>query len=496
MSLKISTEPLEDRQLSMKIEVDKARVDTELKKAARKLAKDYRIPGFRRGKAPYHVIVQNLGIATLYNEFMDDLGQEVFKEAMDTSNVEPYALASLEDIQMDPLTYTVVVPLEPEVDLGDYRSIRIEEEKADIDDEAVEAELQSYQKKFAEWSDVDRPSEYGDRLNIDVRSVIAATDGENENGEEEDGEEEIVVLDETDWDVTPNEEHPMEPAGFDAELLGMRPGESKEFDLSWPADGQSIYKGKVAHFSVTLNSIEAYVEPPLDDELAQMVGPDFETLDELRERVREDLTKQSQERAREAYLNQALDAVLAQSTMVYPPVVIEDQIDSMVDDLRQQLMRVGINDLEAYLEQAGQEIETFREGQREQAKITAERNLVISELLRLEKIRVDDEEFEAKIDELVGEPGETQEEQDSAKSFAEMFRSGAARPMLEAQILRQKTLDRLLDIVRGEEVPDLSALAEEEEEAAAAESTVAEDAGADDAGSDDAEATDNDSATD
>ena len=113
MSLNITTEPMEDCQLSVAVEVDQQRVDDQLRKAARKLARDYRIPGFRKGKAPYDIIVQFLGLQTLYNEFLDELGRQVYIEAMEESEIEPYAQAALQNIDFEPLVYKFVVPLEP-----------------------------------------------------------------------------------------------------------------------------------------------------------------------------------------------------------------------------------------------------------------------------------------------------------------------------------------------------------------------------------------------
>src|SRR4051812_43156869 len=112
MSLKVTTEPRENRQLALTVEVDQARVDQELRKAARKVSKDYRIPGFRQGKAPYHIVVQQFGLPNLYREFVDSLAEEFFKSAIEQEGIQPYAQAALEDIKLEPLTYTLVIPLE------------------------------------------------------------------------------------------------------------------------------------------------------------------------------------------------------------------------------------------------------------------------------------------------------------------------------------------------------------------------------------------------
>ena len=162
MSFTVTTEPREDRLLAVKIEVSQDRVDRELRKAAAKVAGQYRIPGFRRGKAPYHIVVQQFGLANLYNEFVEDLGQDLFRQAIEQEKIEPYAQSSLENIEMDPLRYTLVVPLDPEVKLGDYHSLRLEEVKPTVDAAEVERRLEAYREQYSSWQDVDRPSAYGD----------------------------------------------------------------------------------------------------------------------------------------------------------------------------------------------------------------------------------------------------------------------------------------------------------------------------------------------
>jgi trigger factor len=206
MALQISKEPRENCQLALTIEVDQERVDQELRKAARKAARDFRIPGFRQGKAPYSVIVQYVGLPTLYNEFVDDLGQEIYKETLEQESIEPYATATLENVEFEPLRYTLIVPLEPEIDLGDYRSLRIEEEEPEVSEEEINERLREYQEQNAGWQEVDRPSTYGDLMTIDVRSVLI--EGDAAAGEET--AEETVVLEETDWEVTPDQENPMD----------------------------------------------------------------------------------------------------------------------------------------------------------------------------------------------------------------------------------------------------------------------------------------------
>jgi trigger factor len=501
---------MEQRQMALRVEVDQSRVDQELKKAARKLAGQYRIPGFRQGKAPYNLLVQYVGLPALFQEFLEPLGQELYPKALEEAKLEPYAPGVLDVESLEPLTYKFIVPLEPEIDLGDYRSLRVEESPIEVTDEEITAQLEEYRSGFSSYGDVDRPSQYGDLITLDVKSVIAPSEA---------GGEEIVVLDETDWDVTPDQENPMDPPGFDEALLGLRPGDEKDFVLSWPADSQSIHAGKTANFHVKVHKIQGTNEPALDDSFAQIVGPEFETLDALKENIHATLLENKQRESEDAYLEKALDALMAQSTMNYPPTVVEDQLDTMLNTLERQLREYGIENIEQYFQQIGQTIDDYRDSIRPQAEIMARRNLLISEIFRQEGITVSDAEIDERINRMLGIPAsdasaieaatdpnaeaatetvtETVTESDAEtatvetstaeaehdhdhehdhdddddhdhdhdlelddaanadtlRALRDMMMSGSGRAVLESQILQENSIARLLAIVRGQEVP-------------------------------------------
>lgn len=497
MELKVTQEPLENCQIQLTVEVDQARVDQELRKVARKLSNQYQFPGFRKGKAPYARVVQTVGKDALYAEFVDELGQEVYKQVLETEDIEPYGTASLKDIQYDPLRYVLEVPMDPQIDLGDYRNLRVEKKVAEVTEEQIEERLQGYREQHADWKDVDRASEYGDTLTIDVRSVLT---------EPMEGDDETVVLEETEWEVTPDEDNPTDPPGFDEALIGMKAGEEKTFTLSWPEESQSIYAGRSATFKIKVHKVQAYENAELTDELAKLIGPEYETVEDLRNSIRETLEEEAQSEADAAYLGQVLNAVLEQSTLNYPPIVIEDQLDAMLNDFEAQLRQYGIKDLDTYLENSRQTREQFRESQREGAVEIAERNLILSELIRLEGVTASDEDVEHQINRLigativedeadamaageeepsveassfeaasaieesvllqeaeeggVGEEGDTTEVEEESdedryrRTMTEWFRDGAGRAMIESQILTEKAQERLVAIASGEDVPD------------------------------------------
>lgn len=461
MSLTVTTEPRENRQLAVTIEVSKDVVDKELRRAAASIASQYNIPGFRKGKAPYHIIVQQVGLTNLYSEFIDELGQRVFREAIEQEKLEPYAQSELEDIQLEPLVYKLVVPLEPVVKLGDYRSMRVEEDPIEIDMSEVEQRLEMYRDRYAGWRDVERPSQFDDLLTVNVKGVILEADGGDENAEE------TVVIEENDWEIILDEENPMEPAGFDRELLGMSAGEEKEFVVEWPADTQSLYAGKRVQFYVKVTKVQSYEKPELNDDFARLVGPDYETIEDLRNAIVESLQDEMRNQARANYIDKVLDRLVEISELDYPPVIIEDQLDGMMRDTDQRLRRMGLEDgLQDYLRITNQSEEAYRESLRPEASKLALRNLVLSEVIKQENIEATDDDIDEHIKRLVGdyENGETAK---SVSELANMLRSGGGRSLVVSQVLTSKAVEYLSALARGEEPPAPTASVGSVESAAA-----------------------------
>jgi len=443
-TLTVTTEPKGERQLAMTVQVNEERVQHELKQAARRLANQVRIPGFRPGRAPYNVLVQMLGKEALYEEFLDRLGNEIYAQALDQEGIEAYAEGILESVEFEPtLTYKFLVPLQPEVKLGDYRSLRVEEPEVQVDETEVETLLETLQERYAGYVEVDRPVEYGDLVSIDVKAVLL---------DEEGNETDTVVLEETDWDVTPDKETPMEPPGLDEALVGMKVGEEKDVVLSWPEDSQSMYAGKSARFHIKVRSIQAYQRPELNDEFAKMVDPEVESLEELKEKIREDLREAQADELEQQYVTEVLDKLVEMSELSYPPVAVEIQLDDILRQMDMDVRRMGFNGLEHYLQVTGKEYKEFREELREQAETMLRRNLVMTEIHKAEGITATDEEIEARIQTIAGEEEEEEEAEASRQGFMKMMRD-QGRGILADQIVSEKTLDLVLAIARGEEVP-------------------------------------------
>lgn len=255
----------------------------------------------------------------------------------------------------------------------------------------------------------------------------------------------------------------MEPPGFDEKLIGLSKGETAQFVLGWPAGGQSMYAGKEAAFTVTVKKIEAYEKPELNDDLAKLAGPDFETLEDLKTSIRTSAEEGEKSRLENEYVTSVLDTVVEMSTLNYPPVVIEDQINSMLQDTEQRLRQMGIESFETFLRQTNQNMDDYRERLRPEATKIARRNLVLSEIVKQENLTVADEEIEEQIRTMVG-VDVNEELPDNAKALTDMLRQGAGRTMIVSQILTSKAIKQLLSIARGEPQPEETPTAESTDE--------------------------------
>jgi trigger factor len=173
----LTQQTLENRRILLSVELPKDRLDEAMRTVARRLSRDYHFPGFRPGKAPYHIVVQRIGRENLLREVAASIGQDILREALDATGIEPHGPIDLHNLSLEPFALEFEIPLAPKIELGDYRSIRIEPPA--FDEAAVEAHIQEHLQEMLKdhktWQVVERPAEYGDRLVVDFQLEV---DGE------------------------------------------------------------------------------------------------------------------------------------------------------------------------------------------------------------------------------------------------------------------------------------------------------------------------------
>lgn len=441
--MKITREDLGDRQVKLTITVDQERVDRALRGVARRVSKDYNIPGFRRGRAPYHVILQRFGRETLLGEIVDELGQEVFKEALESEELKPYDVGVLEDVQLDPLVFQLRVPLMPKVDLGDYRQLRLEAPEVTVEAQKVEDELERLRQANVILEPAgDRPAQIGDWVSLDVNAQIGG-----ESLIDREAHEMVLDAEKKEFEL-----------GFAEQVVGIKAGEEKQFALTLSDDWGEEQAGQEAAFAVTLHEIRSRILPELDDDLARTIG-DYDTLEELRKAIRDQFEADARREADAGYAEAVLEALVAQSTIEYPPQLIEEHVEDEVKDLERRLEAQNLP-LDDYFKLTGQTEETYRESLRPRTGAAVRRGLALSELARQEKLGVEWEEVSDRISLLSAGWG------DRAGEVREMLSEPAQVRSITNRLLTDKAVQRLVDIAKGQAPPLEAGDQEPAEEAA------------------------------
>ncbi len=424
----IKKETLETHEVMLTVTLDDETKQQAMKKAARKIARHVNIPGFRRGRAPYQVIKQYVGESAILDEALDDWLEEAYSDILEQAEIDPYGPGSLVSRATDPLTVKIRVPLVPTVNLGDYRNLRVEWQEPEIDEETVAADMEKLREQYAMLEPVDRPANWGDMVVMDITGTS----------------EEMSILSENGIEAVLKEDAPIVVPGIAEEIIGMAEGDEKTFTLTLP-DEETFQpeelRGKEASFTVQVHEVYDRQLPELDDAFALTVG-NFDSLEALKENIRQDLYENALEEAREAYREQALAALVEMAEIHYPPEVVTNEIHEMYYLLDQQLSTSGFR-LEDLLRLRGQTKEQYYAELQPQAVQHVEAGLVLRSLIHSEHIEVTEEELES-LPEY--QEAETQVEKERIASY----------------LLEQKTMERLEMIARGE-------LPEEEEEVASEE---------------------------
>lgn len=425
--MKITTERRENCIVALNIQVDEKETDNYLQGAARTLAREYRVPGFRPGKAPYSVVLRRFGVEAVRGQAVDQFGDQIFEQGLKESGLVPVAQATLENVTWEPMTLHLQVPVAPEVNLGAYRDIRVGWEEIQITDEEFEEALANLRKEHAEWEKVERPTALGDQVVIDITGTV---DGK-------------VVLSNTDRETVLNADSPYPVPGFATQVVGMTPGETREFDLTYPEDHYNPdTAGKSAHFEARLHEIKVQNLPELNDEFATLVG-DYENLQDLKVKLRQSLLERKQTQAKEEHLEQIWSQLLSTAQVEYPKAYLDREIEAMKEQLSRQLQQRG-SDLDTFFKLTNTTEEAWKGEITPRAQDRLKRQLILGKIVELEKITVEQAETDAEIAKIVEPLG------DQGSNLREWLNSPTGAMTVTENVMADKATERLLAIARGQ----------------------------------------------
>lgn len=380
------SEKIEKNTMSLEIEVDQEEVAKAIQQAHKKLVKKVNIPGFRKGKAPLSVLERYVGKGALLEEAAEIMIFPNYAAAVQETGIEPIDRPNVEIVELDdnkPFTFKVKVDVKPEVELGEYKGIKVEKASYPVTEEDVNKELERLQQRYAKLSELGEE----DAIQNDDMATISYQ-GFVDGVQFEGGTSENHNLGIGSGSFIP---------GFEEQLIGAKINESRDVNVTFPEEYHSEeLAGKEALFKVEIKGIKRKEVAPIDDEFAKDVS-EFETLDELKKDIQTKMEESAAKRAEDEAKNEILNKVVEAASVEIPPVMIDQKIQSMLNELNENLGRQGLQ-LEQYCQFTNTSIEQLGEQYRPQAERAVKTDLVLEQIAKQDNIEVLEEELNQELD--------------------------------------------------------------------------------------------------
>jgi trigger factor len=462
--VKVTTEKPEPGVAALTVEVPAEEFERAVDQAWRRVAGRVNIPGFRRGKAPRPLVERHVGPAAINEEALRRLLPQRYDAAVEETGLHPIERPAFDIVQLEagkPLVFKATVAVQPTVELGDYHELRVTPEPVEVSQEDVDRVLDRLREGQAQWIPVeDRGLELGDQAIADLTVTFPPEEGRPERQTERKDSE--VILGENGY-----------PEGFDRELLGARPGETRTFSLTWgnrpapataepdtaeaeagAAEGEGgadaaapegaeapSASGPTTSFAVTVKDVKRKQLPDLDDEFAKSLG-DHDTLAALTDTVRARLAEEALRSARVATENRVVDAAVEQSTFEIPERLVAAETDALAQERSQSLSNQGLT-VERYLTLVGRTPEDWRAEQRQQAERQIRARVMLDAVAEREGLSVSPDEVEDEIERTAQSYGQ------QADEVRRALMTQDSRRRIASSLRRHKAIERLVEIAGG-----------------------------------------------
>ena len=442
-----SVEKLEKSQVAVTVEVTAEEFEAAVQKAYLKMRNKISVPGFRHGKAPRKMIEKLYGEGVFYSDAVDAALPDAYTQAIGSSGLDVVGYPEIEivddQIGKDGFTFKATVAVYPEVELGQYKGVSAVKEEVKVTADDVKERLNQMAEREARLVSVDRKVKKGDTAVIDFEGFdngVAFEGGKGENHELEIGSGSFVP-------------------GFEDQIIGMKAGEEKDIDITFPENYTKDLAGKQVVFHVKVNEVKEKQTPALDDEFAKDVS-EFETLKELKDDTKAKITAEREQSAKIAFENALLEKVAGDIKADIPEVMIEEQCRRFLDEFKQRLQAQGIP-YDQYCKMTGMDEARFMEDGREPAVRQVKMDLAIAAIIKAENLDVTDEEIEEKYKSMAEQYGM---ELDMLKKYLDA-------PTVRNQLLNEKAIAVVVDSAKAEK-PTKAEKTEGEEEKKPAKKTA------------------------
>ena len=422
-------EKIETNVVKLEVKVEAEKFDAALKKAYNKNKMHFNVQGFRKGKVPMAMVKKFYGVEVLYDDAVNFVIDETYPAALAENDIKPVDYPKVDIVEIGEgkdLVYTAEITTYPEVELGEYKGLEVKKPTYEVNDEEVEKQLASMQEKNARVTTKEEGTVEDKNIAvIDFKGYIDGTPFEGGEG--------------TDFSLEIGSGSFID--NFEEQLIGLSVGDTKEVNVTFPENyGSEELNGKPAKFDVTVKEIKVKELPALDDEFAKDAS-EFETLAELKEDIKKNLQKAEDQKAENEFEEAIITAVIENTKLDLPQVMVEKEIDHMMNDLENRLKYQGLT-LDQYMEFTGNTPEKMRDFMKENAERKVKADIIIDAIAKAENIEATEEELKEK-----------------ALEVAKMYSGGdhekmadllikAQKPMLENEIRIVKTLDLLKSNVK------------------------------------------------
>ncbi len=391
--MNVKLNKISSNKIELEIEIPAAQANIYFDLAASELSKDMNIKGFRPGKVPAEIVEREKGSQKLYEHAANFAIQKTLPKAVLDLSQESKEIAEIvgrpeiavmQIARGNPLKYKATFWIVPEIKLSDYKGLKIKKKKIDVEDKEIDKALDYLQKSRVKLITVNRPAKKNDSIEVDFSTRHKGT--KIEGGE---SKNHPIVLGEGKF-----------LPGFEDELQGMKSGEEKSFSLKAPDDWpQKNLSGKSLDFNVKMNLVQERKVPELSDEFAKSLGQ-FSSLDALKKNIKDGLFKEKEEKEKERVRMELVEKVAKDSKMDIPEALIDEELDKMIEELKQNVMRMGL-DFEKYLEHIKKSVDELKKEWRGQADKRVRVGLVLKEIAKKEKLKPSEQEIEERINDIL-----------------------------------------------------------------------------------------------
>jgi len=418
-----------NRQVNLDVDLDDKDLEPYYKIGYKKLVKKITIPGFRKGKAPYHIIESQYGKETIISEALDNILSDKTTEAIKESKLESYMPPKIELKNFNPIKFTIILPLQPQIALGEINKIKLEKMKDPDFESLIDEQINNLQKQFTNWIPSSEKAQSGELISINIKIEI--------NGNS--------VLDQKNTDILLEEQNDEFAPGLIKNLIGLKEGDSKNLDLKISKNHPSSeMANKKANFNITVNSVKKSDSPKLDANFAKMVSNnEIKTMNTLRKKVKTSVEENHKQQSEYEYQNNAINELIKISNIELPPLMIEREIQNEIEQLENLAKRFKMT-LEEYLTKNNQNLDETKKNIEIETLQKLNRTFTLLEICKQKNITPTEQELSEAEKNLIAQQSNNKNSPKLSKEEIRMEAEYRLKLEKASKYLYQETLENIV----------------------------------------------------